>query len=574
MYSSSQSEKGSAVRPDYALADLLEIGKKKELQTVMANDTTDDEKRLIGHVMRRWAAMDTHRGRYDAKWQLWTQLYDAEFVPYKDGRAGSNVPLTRSLVEMCVNEMMKRRTEVRIKPKYGEEFQAKMLDRVWKTHWRDSKIDLQVKRNHYKTCILGMGVMENGFERRKRHISDIDVHSVDIQGEFTFKKKLETTNSIFFRNIDPRYVWFDERAEHMEQVLDCIKIEYIPYQEFVNLQLDEMYHNIEKVTPMYAYKDISRGNYSTLEPLSKSGDFVKVTKFWDEMTDTYMEIANDAIIIRKQPIMNAYHKIPLSVRKLSERSYGLSGIGIPETAAPFIQNINEFREQMHEAVRRSNKETILIGPGLEFVGGEFAFNNELLAFEGNFANNYHQVTGTPPNNALILILQEMYKEIAMYTGIDIRNVLGDPQQTAYQTAVQEQTKNGRIANWIVNAEEMFERSFSFYKCDLQMYFPAVLARELTEVDENDEAIIPLKKEKKGVPFQIENEKVLKTDKGFVIQKSEGTQVFQIEPEHLRTDAGIEVYTDLTSPTIPEVKKAQTLELFQAIPNLATAYETP
>ena len=35
----------------------------------MANDTTDDEKRLIGHVMRRWAAMDTHRGRYDAKWQ-------------------------------------------------------------------------------------------------------------------------------------------------------------------------------------------------------------------------------------------------------------------------------------------------------------------------------------------------------------------------------------------------------------------------------------------------------------------------------------------------------------------------
>lgn len=107
-----------------------------------------------------------------------------------------------------------------------------------------------------------------------------------------------------------------------------------------------------------------------------------------------------------------------------------------------------------------------------------------------------------------------------------------------------------------------------------MYYPAVLARELTEVDENDEAIIALKKEKKGVPFQIENEKVLKTDKGFVIQKSEGTQVFQIEPEHLRTDAGIEVYTDLTSPTIPEVKKAQTLELFQAIPNLATAYETP
>jgi len=345
---------------------------------------------------------------------------------------------------MCVIEMLKRKTEVRIKPRYGEEFQAKMLDRVWKSQWTDNKIDIQVKRNHYKTCILGTGVMKHGFERNKRYIYDIDVDSVDVDGVFKFNKKLETTNNILFQNVDPRYVWFDERADHMEEVRDAIEIEYIPYSKFVNLELDPMYHNINKVTPMYAYKDTSRGNYSTLEPYSESGSFVKVTKFFDEDADLYMEIANDCIIIRKHPIMNAYHKVPYSVRTLAVRSAGLSGIGIPETAAPFIANINEFREQMQEAVRRSNKETILIGPGLEFVGGEFAFNNELLAFEGNFANNYHQVTGTPPNNALILILQELYKEIAMYVGIDIRNVLGDPQQTAYQTAVQEQTKNGRV----------------------------------------------------------------------------------------------------------------------------------
>ncbi len=416
--------------------------------------------------------------------------------------------------------------------------------------------------------------MENGFERKKRYISDIDVDSVDIEGKFKFDKKLETTNSIFFKNIDPRYVWFDERAESMDEVIDCVKIEFIPYNVFVNLELDENYHNINKVCPMYAYKDVNRGNYSTLEPYSESGSFVKVTKFWDEQADIYMEVANDAVIIRKHPIMNAMHKVPFSCRTLSVRSAGLSGIGIIETAAPFISSINEFREQMHEAVRRSNKETILIGPGLEFVGGEFAFNNELLAFDGQFQGNYQQLSGTPPNNALVNILQEMYKEIAMYCGIDIRNVLGDPAQTAYQTAVQEQTKNGRIANWIVNSEEMFERGFRFYRDDLQMYYPRALAVELTKVDEEDNPVIELKKQKKGVPFELKDEKIIKSSKGFVIQKSEGTQVFQIEPEHLRTDSSVEVFTDLTSPSTPEVKKAQMLDLFKTIPILATAYATP
>lgn len=575
MYSVTQKDKDETTRPDYSLAGLYTSEGKKKMQQTYCSDVSDDEKRVIGHIMKRWYAMDTHRSRYDTKWQLYTQVYDAEYVPYKDGRAGSNVPLGRSLVELCVNEMMKRKTQKRITPKYGEEFQAKMLDRVWTSHWRDNKVDIQIKRNHYKTCILGMGVMENGFERNKRYIHDIDVDSVDVTGEYKFSKKLETTNNIYFRNIDPRYVWFDERADHMDEVVDCIKIEFIPYTVFQNLKLDDNYHNIDKVCPMYSYKDTNRGNYSQLEPMSEDGSFVKVTKFWDEQADAYIEMANDCVIIRKHYIMNAMHRIPFSTRVLSERSYGLSGIGLIETAAPFISSINEFREQMHEAVRRSNKETILIGPGLEFVGGEFAFNNELLAFDGQFAGNYQQVTGTPPNQSLVLILQEMYKEIAMYCGIDIRNVLGDPAQTAYQTAVQEQTKNSRVANWITNAEEMFERGYRFYRDDLQMYFPRTLAVEIANVDETTgQQIVQLKKSKKGVPFELKDERIIKTGKGFVIQKAEGTQVFQIEPEHLRTDSGVEVYTDLTSPTMPEVKKAQILDLFKTIPLLAGAYNTP
>jgi hypothetical protein len=42
---------------------------------------------------------------------------------------------------------------------------------------------------------------------------------------------------------------------------------------------------------------------------------------------------------------------------------------------------------------------------------------------------------------------------------------------------------------------MFERAFRFYANDLQMFYPAVLAKEICNVDEEDNPIIPLKKNK-------------------------------------------------------------------------------
>lgn len=54
-------------------------------------------------------------------------------------------------------------------------------------------------------------------------------------------------------------------------------------------------------------------------------------------------------------------------------------------------------------------------------------------------------------------MNEIYKSIAVYVGIDIQNIMGTPQQTAFQTEVQRESSQKRINTWLVNRDMAYER---------------------------------------------------------------------------------------------------------------------
>jgi hypothetical protein len=59
----------------------------------------------------------------------------------------------------------------------------------------------------------------------------------------------------------------------------------------------------------------------------------------------------------------------------------------------------------------------------------------------------------------------------MFIGIDIQNILGEPNQTAFQTEVQREASQKRINVWLMNRDMAFERFANLYKDLLQTYFP-------------------------------------------------------------------------------------------------------
>jgi hypothetical protein len=59
----------------------------------------------------------------------------------------------------------------------------------------------------------------------------------------------------------------------------------------------------------------------------------------------------------------------------------------------------------------------------------------------------------------------------MYIGIDVQNILGEPQQTAFQTEVQREASQKRVNVWLMNRDFAYERLADQFKDLLQMYFP-------------------------------------------------------------------------------------------------------
>ena len=138
-----------------------------------------------------------------------------------------------------------------------------------------------------------------------------------------------------------------------------------------------------------------------------------------------------------------------------------------------------------DAIRRSNQQTIAIGNGLSFDGRSFSYENEIMTFDGNLANNFQQLSGNPPNQAIFNYRTELYKDIAMFMGVDIQNIIGQPQQTAFQTDVQREASQKRINVWLTNRDLANERFADLYKDLLQKYFPRKNAEGLYPVIEID-----------------------------------------------------------------------------------------
>jgi hypothetical protein len=63
------------------------------------------------------------------------------------------------------------------------------------------------------------------------------------------------------------------------------------------------------------------------------------------------------------------------------------------------------------------------------------------------------------------------QDISIYVGIDIQNIMGDPNLTAFQTEVKRDASQKRVNVWLTNRDLAFERLANLHKDNLQIFFP-------------------------------------------------------------------------------------------------------
>jgi len=526
--------------------------------------SSKEDEEIIWFITTRKRLMAAKRSQMDKSWKQYQKQYEALFVPYSDWRSSSNVPLERAIVELFVAEAIKRPTTYNFNAWIEYDFQSQVLERVWEDDWSINNRDNEILDNEYLTAIYGTSIIYNGYKRSYRVIEDFDWYNEET-GKIDYERKMQTKSDILLENIDIRYFWIDERANSIEKAIDCIYESYITYEEFREFYLDNEYDDekLNAIVPTYQKQDEHRPYVINEERWDWEAKFVKITQYWNTKLDRHYTIANENVLIKKHPILNATHCIPFTPRQYGKNLFSIYWYGLCEALVTFKSDINNLREMLMEAIKKSNQDVIALWNWLEFDGNKFAYNNQFITFKGNLQWNFHQLSWTPPNQSIFTYLQELFKQIAIFTGIDIMNILWEPQQTAYQTAVQKESSLQRVNVVLKNRDAAFERIANQHKDNLQMFYPLKLVRELVKVDKENN---PMEEWEAKYPT-IETTKV----KGKRFAKDWIKEVFEVTPEKIRWKIKIDVSTDLNTPTINEVEKAQKSEFFIKLAEITNAY---
>jgi hypothetical protein len=402
--------------------------------------------------------------------------------------------------------------------------------------------------NEYTAAIFGISVLYTWFESITRKQKDFIVND---NLDYTFEEKEITTNKIFAKNFDIRNFWFDDSVkDNFDDAIDCIADEYIPYETFQQLKNNKIYKNIDQVESRTYDKNYE--SYVTSEEESQQARVVKVRHYWNVERDIYIQIANDNIIIREHPVistMNGKKCLPFVVRSFGKKLNSLYGRGFWEALQMFNKELNDLREMLMDAIKRSNHQVLALWNGLTFNWRTFSYENEILTFDWQLAWNFEQISGNPPNQAIFSYLERVYKDIAMYIWIDIQNILWEPQQTAFQTEVQREASQKRVNVWLLNRDFAYERLADQYKDIIQTYFPLKTAEWIyPEIDIE------------GAQFD-----------GKKFKKRKGSSVFEVTPESIRWDIQIDVFTNTTAPTINTVDREQKMQLINSLAGMAQWY---
>lgn len=532
-----------------------------ELKTDFPSYQQSDEDQIKSDFMsQRFQDMQAARTIVDRNWDVYQTMIEAIREPYPDERSSSEVPLASALIELFVADALKLQTEYNFKWDTSEhKTAAKALEYAWKYDWRKKNRKKEFVRNEYITAGFGTSVIYTGFEAYQITQKD------PIMGEdmaITWKETTFDEREIIVKNVDIRQFWIDDQAiDDIEQANDCFFRQWVWYDKFKEYATNPVYENIEYVQPRPYSMEYK--TFRTQEEKTKQGEFVLLEHYWNLEKDAYIVRAND-IIVRQHPIMSTIDgkkALPFVIRGLGTKSYSIYYRGFCEALMTFNSDVNNLRELLMDSIRRSNSQVLAIGNGLSFNGRDFSYDNEILTFDGNLANNFQQISGNPPNQAIFNYLDRLYKDIAIYVGIDIQNILGEPSQTAFQTEVQREASQKRVNVWLMNRDLAFERFANLHKDNIQKYFsfcyPAIEIEDAELIEEE---------------VEVENEeweKEMVKKKRF--RKKKGNSMVKYSPDLLAWDIDIDVYTNATAPTINAVDREQKMWFLREVPQIVQGY---
>lgn len=508
----------------------------------------EKDKQTYDMVLRRFSKMKGARTSQESEWPLLQRQFEAMFVPYSDGRARMNVPLEYALTEQFVAEALQRPTVLSIKaanPRYAQK--AKALKYVCDADRAKYHRDDEDTKNEYKTAIFGTSIIEDAFEVEARELFD---PAVSEDGIITWKRKLVRDARIVHRDADIRCFFPDDRVNDFTKASDCVYIRYLTVDAVEALRQTGLYKNLDGLTGGSRKEKA----FEVTGENPDSGNVVEFMEYYNRHTDRMVVLANRERVVRDTPIPYKHKELPFTMRQYSYNPFSVWGRGIPKILQPFKSEINNFKEMLIDGLRRSNNSVFAMGGDLAFDSETFGLNNTFVRFNGNLAGNFQELRAQGPTSGAFTFLDQLYRDVAIYVGIDPQSLIGSPSKTAYEASIKQESSLKRVNVVLRNRDIAFRRSYDLYLSNLRQFYPLKLVREIVYGEDGQEESKTVTEPSVTINGAEWNEQTER----FV--KKPGEHVFEVTSESLDGDFQIEVTTNLNKPTLKQMEQ-ENLEQF-------------
>lgn len=313
--------------------------KPKEANIRKIYNPGEEEDTVLKHVYQRKDDMADARSKFDTKWDTWQEQWEAGRQEKVDWKSNIYVPLTTSIIESQLAEMVNQDMMPWVLPRGSEdEAKATVMNAILTYTWDVAKSNVALFHMIKDALIFGTAIGMEYFWKEPRTIITKD-------GK---EEKVLEYDDCYLMPINLYDFYVDERAQGFsgpKGAKDCIWrniMDYDDFRAFFTGKVWDPFNNANLVKPggdtnYYQY-------YKPPERIDQSRE-VEVLWYWSKADDKFAVVAND-IVIRNEPNPNKHKQLPF-VRIIDiARPYQFYGKGEPELLESLQEENNTLRRMI------------------------------------------------------------------------------------------------------------------------------------------------------------------------------------------------------------------------------------
>jgi hypothetical protein len=428
---------------------------------------TDKEEELISHVYTRYYEMKDNDDRqkaekeWDAGEKAWDQ-YEKESENLEEWQAKYYVPLTTSVVESTLSEMIDQSPRPIILPRSSEDIpRATVMRHTFDYTWEVGDGDENLEHVLKDSLIYGDGFAQEYYWKDRRVIKTLSDVNKNEKGKKSFtysEREAFEYDDCYMESISPYEVFFDERARSINRgpykARDAIR-RYI-------LKLDDakQFFSGDTWDPMGNMRYVRCGGdtnwYSFFKPPTDVNhkDEVEILWYWSRIPEDWLIITINDVLIKAGP--NPYKHKMLPFAKTSDvlRPHKFFNKGEPKLLESIQKELNTLRRMITDRNHLDIDKMWLVSRS-ETYSEEDTLTRPHGIIRVDDPSNYKPVEYNDIPQSVSFTIDELNKDSVRVTGVEERFQAVKTPGTATEAAIVKEAVLRRIRAKLRRLEKGF-----------------------------------------------------------------------------------------------------------------------